>query len=584
VYFCFPNLKMNKMKKLSVTLLFATIFQTSIFACTNFLVTKGASADGSTMITYAADSHTLYGELYFTPAANYPANSKFKVYEWDTGKYLGEIDQVPHTYSVIGNMNEFQLAIGETTYGGRDELVDTTGIIDYGSIIYITLQRAKTAREAIKVMSELVAKYGYYSSGESMSISDPNEVWIFEIIGKGTGGKGAVWVARMIPDGYVSAHANQARITTFPFQKKNNWFDFQQTTFNSIDVISFAKDKKYYVGSDQEFSFSDVYAPVDFGGARFCEIRVWAFFNSINKKEMENYWNYAKGDVKFPLEHIKDQPLIPANFAANRMPLWIKPDAKINVHQMMDFMRDHLENTELDMSKDFGAGPFHNPYRWRPLTWKVDGKEYCNERATATQQTGFSFVTQSRSWLPNEIGGIFWFSVDDAASTVYFPMYTSATQIPSAYAVGNGDMMNFTQNAAFWVFNMVSNFAYTRYDLISVDIRRKQLELENRYINEIPFVDKQALELFKANKKSDAIKVLTDFSVKKGNDTHRDWQMLYGQLFAKYMDGNIKEKSAPKENYKFVTPKLSQPGYGDEFYKNVVKETGEKFLMKGNAH
>ncbi len=340
-------------------------------ACTNFLVTKGASADGSNMITYAADSHVLYGELYFTPSADYPDGTMLDVYEWDTGKYLGQIPQIAHTYSVVGNMNEYQLAIGETTFGGLEQLGSQAGaIIDYGSLIYITLQRAKTAREAIKIMGQLVADYGYYSSGESFSISDPNEIWILEMIGKGEGEKGAVWVARKIPDGYVCGHANQARITTFPLKDPEN-------CIYAEDVISFAKAKGLYDGKDADFSFSDVYNPVNFGGARFCDIRVWAMFKDISNaiKSEKAYFEYVKGNI----EH-NDVFVIggknPNKFASNRMPLWVKPDSKISVNDMMNFMRDHLEGTELDMSKGIGAAPFANPYRWRPLTWKVGEQAY----------------------------------------------------------------------------------------------------------------------------------------------------------------------------------------------------------------
>ncbi len=385
------------------------VFITSenVFACTNLLITRGASVNGSTMISYSADSHVLYGELYYWPARDYPAGAMLDVYEWDTNRFLGKIKQVPHTYSVIGNMNEHQLAIGETTYTGIESLIDPEGIIDYGSLIYITLQRARNAREAIKVMSELLSEYGYASTGESFSISDPNEVWIFELIGKGPGNKGAVWVARLIPDGYVSAHANQARIQTFPLAtgKRNSIAitskDLRRISdpavecVYSYDVIDVARANNLYEGSDSDFSFSDTYNPITFSGARYCEIRVWAFFNAVND-DMEQYYNYATGH---DLSH--------------RMPLWIKPDRKISNYDMMNFMRDHLEGTPLDMRLDIGAGSFGCPYRWRPLSWTLsddpEGREYTNERATATQQTGFVFVAESRNWLPDPIGGIFWF-------------------------------------------------------------------------------------------------------------------------------------------------------------------------------
>src|SRR6056297_1302892 len=481
----------TKTKRLSLVLTLSfLLFQISSNACTNFLVTKGASKDGSTLISYAADSHRLYGELYFRPAADYPEGTMMKVHEWDTGKFLGEIPQVRHTYKVIGNMNEFQVSIGETTYGGRKEIgvKDPNAIIDYGSLMYITLQRAKTAREAIKVMTTLVDKYGYYSTGESFSIADPNEVWILEMIGKGPEDKGAVWVARKIPDGYVSAHANQARIRTFPladqqesiqFSNIDKIFNEEITTVYADDVISFAKENGFYEGKDENFSFSDTYAPMTFGGARFCEVRVWSFFKDVHDN-MDQYKEYAKG-------HDLD----------NRMPLWIKPNKKTSSRDMMNFMRDHYENTELDMRKDFGAGAFDRPYRWRPLTWKVEGETYCNERATATQQTGFSFVAQARSWLPDPVGGILWFSVDDAASTVYTPLYAGLQKAPETYEEGNGSMMSWSDNSAFWTFNQVSNLAYTRYDLIHPYVHDLQQELEKRFVQYTKMIDQEAGELYK---------------------------------------------------------------------------------------
>ena len=544
------------------------------FACTNFLVTKGASNDGSTFISYAADSHVLYGELYHWPAATYPEGAMLDIYEWDTGKFMGQIKQANETYNVVGNINEHQVAIGETTYGGRNELGSQEGaLMDYGSLIYIGLQRSKSAREAIKVITTLMDEYGYYSVGESFSISDKNEVWILELIGKGEGEKGAVWVALKIPDGYVSAHANQARIQTFPLAdgKKSITFSQMDKIYNheveciyADDVISFARDNGWFDGKNKDFSFSDTYAPVDFGGARFCEVRVWSFFRSV-KSGMDKYTDYASG-------HNLD----------NRMPLWIKPDRKIAVEDVMDYMRDHLEGTPLDMTKDVGAGPFENPYRWRTLTWKVDDVTYCNERATATQQTGFVFVAQSRSWLPDPVGAILWFGVDDAASNVFVPMYGGITEIPKAFARGNGSMMEFTFDAAFWVFNMVSNFAYTRYNIIHPEIRAKQTELEWKYLTEIKNIDKKASELYKTDKES-AITLLTDYSVKTGNDTHKEWLNFYIYLFTKYMDGNVKEAVEVPEGYIYHNPKLKQPGYGEEWYRKIVDETGDHFKMPGAA-
>lgn len=564
------------MNKFYFTLFFLIITGTfsATFACTNFLLTKSTTKDGSTIVTYSADSHTLYGELYHWPASTWPTGTMIDVYEWDTGKYMGKIPQAAQTNNVVGNMNEHQLAISETTFGGREELANQPGaIIDYGSLIYLTLQRAKTAREAIMVMTDLVTKYGYASSGESFSISDPNEVWIMEMIGKGQGEQGAVWVARMVPDGYVCAHANQARITTFPLEGRSSIssdnlkkiYDQDITTIYAKDVISFAKQKGYYPqdGKNADFSFSDSYAPVDFSGARACEIRVWAFFNAINP-DMVPYWEYAKGTgIKRDAK----------GYATNRMPLWVKPNRKIDVLEVMDFMRDHLEGTELDMSKDPGAGPYECPYRWRPMTFKVDDKEYVHERATATQQTGFTFVTQSRSWLPNEIGGILWFGVDDAASTVYFPMYTSSTRVPSAYAVGNGSMMEFTNKAAFWVFNQVTNFAYTRYNVIHPDIREKQKALETQYQSFVHMTDAGASGMVTQNKKM-AVDFLTDFSCNTGDQLVDTWRDFYGYLFARYMDGNIKTAVPGEKN-----PKVQQPALPEWYLRTIIEKTGDKLRV-----
>ena len=560
------------MKKVHLLVTLALVCCTMYtMACTNFLFKKGATKDGSTMVTYSADSHVLYGELYHWPAQDWPAGSMLDVYEWDTGKFMGKIPQVAHTYNVVGNMNEHQLAIAETTFGGRKELESQTGaIIDYGSAIYITLQRAKNAREAIVVMTDLIEKYGWASSGESISIIDPNEVWIIEIIGKGEGEKGAVWVARMVPDGYVSAHANQARITTFPLEgktsisssKMNKIYDPNITTVYSKDVISFAKEKGFYPqdGKNKDFSFSDTYAPVDFSGARACEIRVWAFFNAVNP-DMAQYWDYATG------RNIQRDS---KGYATNRMPLWIKPSEKVDVMQVMDFMRDHLEGTELDMSKDMGAGPYECPYRWRPMSFKVDGKEYVHERATATQQTGFTFVAQCRNWLPDEIGGILWFGVDDAASSVYFPMYSASTEVPFAFAVGNGSMMEFTNKAAFWVFNQVTNFAYTRYNLIHPEIRAKQVALEKQYVDFVQMIDAGAKEMLAQNKEA-AIKFITDFSCRTGNHLVDTWRDFYGYLFCKFMDGNVKTAIPGEKN-----PKVEQPALPEWYLRMIIEQTGKK--------
>ena len=525
--------------------------------CTNYIVTRGASADGSVMISYAADSHTLYGELYFRPAADYPQGTFLDIIEWDSGRPLGKIKQVRHTYNVVGNMNEFQVAIGETTFGGREELVDSTATIDYGNLIYVALQRSKSAREAIGVMTSLTVEYGYASEGESFSISDKNEAWILEMIGKGRGRKGAVWVARKIPDGYISGHANQARITTFPLSNPGE-------CLYAPDVISFAKEKGYFKGEDKDFSFADAYAPLNFEGVRFCEVRVWSMFRKVNAN-MDKYFDYVKGtDFK------------------NRLPLWIKPDRKITLHDMMMFMRDHLEGTELDMTKDPGAGPFGLPYRWRPLTWKVDSIEYCNERATATQQTGFSFVAQSRAWLPDAIGGILWFGVDDAASSVYSPMYSSITKVPETFAVGNGDMLTYSDNSAFWTFNLVANFCYLRYNIMIVDVKKVQSQLENQYINHTQAVDDSAMTYFKKRPKL-AIKYLTNYSVNIGNQTVYTWKNLSHYLLVKYIDGNIKKEKDGQflKTGGAIPVAPSQPGYPEWWRRKIAESTGDKLKVTG---
>ena len=540
-------------------------------ACSNFLVTKGATVDGSCMISYSADSHTLFGELYYWPAATYPAGAMLDVYEWDTGKFLGKIKQAAQTYNVVGNMNEHQVAIGETTFGGREELMDTAAIMDYGSLIYIALQRSKTAREAIQVITSLMAEYGYASSGESFSISDPNEVWIMEMVAKGKPvitkdkkgrvtvkhNKGAVWVAIRIPDGYISGHANHARITTFPLNDPEN-------CLYSPDVITFAREKGLFTGDDKDFSFSDIYAPIDFGGARFCEARVWSGFNKVNK-DMGKYLDYVKG------VNLK-----------NRMPLYIKPDHKLTLQEVIGLMRDYYQGTELDMTKDVGAGPYGCIVRWRPLTFKVDGVGYFNERAISTQQTGFVFVAQSRPYVPSPLGGILWFGVDDTYSTVFSPMYTCMTKVPETFAVGNGSIMEYNDNAAFWVFNQVSNFAYTRYSDMIVDIQKKQSELENNFVAMVPAIDKVALEMYRTNP-AKAIQFLTDFSVTQGNNTVYEWKKLYGFLFAKYMDGNIKEAVPVPDGYMYVAPHIKQPGYGEPFYRDLIKQTGDKFKVVGSG-
>ncbi|MCR4827979.1 MAG: C69 family dipeptidase [Bacteroidales bacterium] len=566
-------------------------------ACTNFLFTKGATKDGSTMITYAADSHVLYGELYYRKAADYPAGTMFQVVDWDTGRPLIKIPQVAHTYSVVGNINECQLAIGETTFGGREECWKTPVMgIDYGSLIYITLQRAANAREAIKVIAELVDTYGYYSEGESFSICDPNEVWILEIIGKraeydtinGTpvlkkaykGYKdGAVWVARRIPDGYVSGHANQARITQFP-QEPAKWnkakgkglhtaisskhldyiFEPEVECVYAADVITFARMRGWYDGKDADFDFSGTYCPLTFSGIRACDARVYAMFNRITSG-MQKYERYIMGDA-----------------TQERMPLWVKPDHKVDVQEVMNLMRDHFEGTPMDMTKDVGAGPFACPYRWRPMGWTVDGKEYIHERATSTQQTGFSFVAQCRSWLPNKLGGIIWFGVDDTYSTCYCPMYCGITEIPECFREGNGSMVEYSSTSAFWLFNRVTNFCYSRYKDMIVDLQNVQSALEQGFVTDVNRFDSRVKDMGD----KELTTQLNDFSNRQANKMMSEWNKLDQYLLVKYMDGNVKKE----ENGRFKTTEFggcaspNMPEYPKWFYRQIVNDHGRVIEAK----
>ena len=533
------------MKKVLLTVFIAAIliFSTESFSCTNFIVTKGASIDGSVMISYTADSYGFYGELYHYPPAVYQNGAWLEIYEWDTGKLLGKIPQAAVTYNVIGNMNEHQVVIGETTFGGREELVNPKGIIDYGSLIYIALQRSKSAREAIKIMTDLVNEYGYYSEGESFSIADANEAWILELIGKGEGNKGAVWVAVKIPDGYISAHANQSRITTFPLNDSEN-------CMYAPDVISFAREKGYFAGKDSEFDFSAAYAPIDFGAIRFCDARVWSLFRRCNPS-IDKYVSYVKGE------------------SLDRLPLYIKPDKKLSVHDVMNLMRDHYEGTELDMTKGIAAGPYQMPYRWRPLTWQYNGEEYFNERPISTPQTGFSFVSQSRSHLPREVGGVLWFGVDDSYFTVYTPMYASINKIPYCYSHEVGSLSKFSWDSAFWIFNFVANFSYPRYSVVIGDVQKTQNEIEGEYLAQQENIESTALSLLK-NSKGEAIEYLTNYSLSLADNTTKKWKHLGENLILKYMDGLAKDE--------FFKPK--NIGYSDEFKKMIVEESGESLKMK----
>ena len=523
------------------------------FACTNFIVTKGASADGSTMVTYCADSHYLYGALYKHNGGKHKPQM-IPVTNWDNGRHMGVIEQVPVTYSTVGNMNEHSLIITETTFGGRKELKDKKGIMDYGSLIYITLQRAKTAREAIDVIVELANKYGYGSSGESFSIADENEAWIMELIGKGMKlddkgnnlRKGIVWVARRIPDGYVSAHANQARIHTFPLNDKEN-------CLYAGDVISFAREMGYFNGKDEEFSFCDAYAPLDFSGMRICEARVWSFFRSITEG-MDKYLDFAMG-----------------HNANNRMPLWVKPTNKLTAKQVFDGMRDHYEGTPLDMTTDIGAGGSACPYRWRPMYFKVDGVEYVNERAIATQQSGFWLCGQARKGKT----GILWFGTDDAATAPLTPIYCNTTKVPWCLDEKNGSMLHYSPTSMFWVVNRISQFAYLRYDIIGKHVRTEIDKWENEKLAEVEKMDAKVAGL--SAKK--AQKVLTAYSTTTAENLFKKWDSFDKYLLVKYIDGNVKKEDEKgfldNGNGKNIPAKCDFPGYTEKWKRAVVADKGE---------
>lgn len=538
------------MKKLLLTFAFA-VGAVTAFACTNFIITKGASTDGSVMVTYAADSHALYGALYKYNPAKRPATT-IPIHEWDTGKYLGEIAQAPVTYATVGNMNEHSLIITETTWGGREELFDPQGKIDYGSLIYITLQRAKTAREAIGIIAELANTYGYASSGESFSIADADEAWIMELVGKGDSKnnperKGIVWVARRIPDGYVSAHANQARITTFPLNDPKN-------CLYAPDVISFARQSGYFSGEDEEFSFCDAYAPIDFGGMRGCEARVWSFFRTV-ADDMDAYIDFALG-------------LNPNN----KMPLWVKPRTKVAPKVVFDAMRDHYEGTPMDMTKDIGAGGSALPYRWRPMYFEVDGVEYCNERATATQQTGFWLCGQARK----DKVGILWFGTDDAATSPLTPIYVNTTEVPWCLSEENGSMLKYSDTSMFWITNRVAQFAYLRYDVIGKKVREMVDAYENSMLEAVKKIDIAIANTPKSNKKA---KIATEFSVNSADRLFNIWVDLDKYLMVKYIDGNVKGEDEngfiDNGNGKDIPGKIEQPGYSEKWKRAVAADNGK---------
>ncbi|NLA15499.1 MAG: dipeptidase [Bacteroidales bacterium] len=548
-------------RKCFLSLLAVIVSAGTVWPCTNLIVTKGASTDGSIMVTYSADSHQLYGELYFWPAAKWAEGTMLKIYEWDTGRYKGEIPQAPVTYSVTGNMNEYQLLIGETTFGGRREFRDRNGIMDYGSLIYVTLQRCKTAREAIAMMDHLMQTYGYGSGGESFTIADPNEVWVMEVMAKAPRlvegvnvNKGAVWVAKRIPDGYICAHANQARITTIDFNDPEN-------CLYSPDVISHAREVGIFSGRDRDFSFSDVYAPVDFSGARFCEARVWAFYNKYHDG-MEKYLDYAMG-----------------HNLSNRMPLYIKPKTKLSVKDLADMMRDYYGGTPLDMTCDIGAGGNALPYRWRPLTFEADGKTYVNERAIVTQQTGWWYVGQCRSHMPQDLGGLYWFGVDDAGTSALIPIYSVSQRIAHCIEEGNGSMLEYSDTSLFWIFNRVAQFAYQRYNEIGIEVRGVVDEWENLMIEKTALADRVAMELYKESPEA-AREYLTDFSVQAAEVLLEKWNKLDKYLMVKYIDGNTKRQNpdgsfANNGNDPRIPAPPIQAGYTQKWKEAVAKDHGK---------
>lgn len=577
----------------------AAIFHASdARGCTNVIVTKGASADGSCMVSYAADSHSLFGELYFKPEKDWKLGDKLRVYDWDSGQYLGLIDQVEHTYKTIGNMNEHQLIIAETTFGGRSELADPNGIMDYGSLIYITLQRAKTAREAIKVMTDLTKRYGYFSEGETFSIIDKNEAWIMEMVGKGKKEKGSVWVARRIPDGFICSHANQSRISTFPLNDPAN-------CLYAPDVISFARENGWYDGPDSEFSFCDAYCPADFGGLRGCEARAWSAFNILCNGWFTFYDNDGNLVTKDAYSYL--------DFAMgynpeNKMPLWVKPSKKITMKNVADVMRDHYEGTPMDMTQDIGAGGNALPYRWRPMDFEFNGKTYTNERAIATQQTGFWFVGQARCDYPDVVGGILWFGTDDAATSYLTPIYANSNEVPECFKEGNGDLLSYSPTSSFWMNNRISNACYKMYNIMAPYVRERIDKFENEQMEKIRQIDNHALDLYKkaldgaekrgkkASSTYDAMsdtgksfaavkKFLTKYSVNTAQDMFHDWCKLEETLLVKYIDGNVKAQN-PDGSFKHtefsagIPDGLTQPGYTDTWKEAVVHFHGDVIEVK----
>ena len=527
-------------------------------ACSNFIVGKKASVDGSVMCSYSADDYGMFQNLCHYPAAKHAKGEMRKIYDWDTNKYHGEIPEAAQTYSVIGNINEWQVTIGETTYGGREEMADSTGIMDYGSLIYVALQRSKTAREAIKVMTTLANTYGYNSEGETFTICDPNEAWIMEMMGKGAGSKGAVWVALRIPDDAVCAHANQSRIGKFNMKDKKN-------VMYAKDVVSFARSKGWFQGKDADFSWKMAYAKPDFSGRRFCDARAWSMLNHFY--DMTPYLDWALGK----------------NPDAQDMPLWVVPNKKVSVQDVENVMRDHYEGTPLSVAdgSDIGGGIWEMPYRPTPLMYKVDGKQYFNERPVSTQQSGFVFVSQMRSWLPREIGGVFWFANDDANMAAFTPVYCSMTERPECYNTPGADAVHFSKKNAYWVCNMTSNMVYPRYSLMFPTLKEVRDSLDNSYFSAQAGVEKKAQELYAQNPQA-AVKYLNDYSVEKAQQMLARWNQLFEFMVVKYNDMIIKptDKNGTFEKTQYgLGARPVRPGYPEKYAKELVKQSGDKFLV-----
>ena len=527
-------------------------------ACSNFIVGKKASVDGSVMCSYSADDYGMFQYLCHYPAAKHAKGEMRKIFDWDSNKYYGEIPEAAETYNVIGNINEWQVTIGETTYGGREEMVDSTGIMDYGSLIYVALQRSKTAREAIKVMTTLANTYGYNSGGETFTICDPNEAWIMEMMGKGAGSKGAVWVALRIPDDAICAHANQSRIGKFNMKDKKN-------VMYAKDVVSFARSKGWFKGKDADFSWKMAYAKPDFSGRRFCDARAWAMLNHFY--DMSPYLDWALGK----------------NPDAQDMPLWVVPNKKVSVQDVENVMRDHYEGTPLSVAdgSDIGGGIWEMPYRPTPLMYKVDGKQYFNERPVSTQQSGFVFVSQMRSWLPREIGGVFWFANDDANMAAFTPVYCSMTERPECYNTPGADALHFSKKNAYWVCNMTSNMVYPRYSLMFPTLKEVRDSLDNSYFAAQAGVEKKAQELYAQNPQA-AVKYLNDYSIEKAQRMLARWNQLFEFMVVKYNDMIIKptdKNGTFKKTPYGLGARPVRPGYPEKFAKQLVKQSGDKFLV-----